>query len=355
MDVDQCSTQFDNFTNLYVFFCLERLQRKSTVSSMEPSGQAMTMETAHTGPIVDVAADTLGRRLASGGEDGHIQVWEVLPTNVLEPCSTLTGHAGAIVQLSWAHNRFGGMIASCSADKVIMVWVETAERQWIASYTRPLPNTPTSIAWAPHEYGPQFACATANGKVFVFTGAVAANSRIVEQWDVSDFDAHPNTCTSLSWAPCLPPGALCTMPVSQQPGQQLHTGLPPQRIVTAGNERGLKVWRFIPQDRHWAREELMREDVSASWVEVAWAPNLGLPFHYIAGGSVEGLVMIWRQDGLDGKWSSVVLPQFGDTITRLSWSHVGTFLLVSCADQTASLWRETPTGEWEQQSMLDGK
>lgn len=319
------------------------------------SAASSSLETAHTGPIADVAVDALGRRLASGGEDGVIQLWDVLPTNVLEPSATLSAHDGPIVQLSWAHSRFGGMMASCSVDKVAIVWVETSERQWVKSYTRSLPHTPTSIAWAPHEYGAQFACATSNGKVFVFTGVVAPNSRSVEQWDVSDFDAHPSTCTSLSWAPCLPPGTLCTMPVSQQPGQQLHTGLPPQRMVTAGNERGLKVWRFVPQDRHWAREELIRDDVSASWVEAAWAPNLGLPFTYIAAGSADGVVIIWRQDGLDGKWSSSVLPQFGDAVTRLSWSHVGTFLLVSCADQTATLWREVPSGGWEQQSSLAGQ
>lgn len=322
---------------------------------MDNYPQPMSLESAHNGLIADVATDTLGRRLASGGEDGIIQLWDVLPTNALEPTALLNGHEGPIVQLSWAHHRFGGLLAACGMDKSVTVWVETSDRQWVKSYTRTLPHVPTSIAWAPHEYGQQFACATSNGKVFVFTGVTAPNSRSVEQWEVTDFDAHPSTCTSLSWAPCLPPGALYTIPVSQAAGQQLNTGLPPQRLVTAGNEKGLKVWRFIPQDRHWAREELIREDVNASWVEASWAPNLGLPFTYVAGGAVDGLVVVWRQDGLDGKWSSVALPQFGGAITRLSWSHVGTFLLVSCADQTATLWREAPSGEWVRQSSLDGK
>jgi WD40 repeat protein len=112
------------------------------------------------------------------------------------------------------------------------------------------------------------------------------------------------------------------------------------------------IWRFAVQDRHWVREELSTDLCTAHWQEVSWAPNNGLPFTYIAAGSADGLVVIWSQDGLDGKWKAVLLPQQEDRIGRLSWSHVGSFLLISCANGAASMWKEQSSGEWEQVSSL---
>lgn len=327
---------------------------------MDHSVQRSVVESGHHGLVTDLAVDSLGRRLASGGEDATIHIWELRDSGAMERSASLTGLEGAIVQVAWAPHRFGSMLASGSMDGFLTIWSEIAgqgqgQRQWVKSFSKQLPSTPMCVAWAPHEYGAQIACASSSGRVYMFSGsstpAAGGGKQAVEQWDIQEFEAHATTCTSLSWAPCLPPGSLCSMPLAPQAAAA--QGIPPPRLATVGGERNVKVWRYAPQDRHWVREEpVVREELATSWVEVAWAPNIGLPFTYIAAGSDEGFVAVWSQDGLDGRWRSVVLPQFSDRITRLSWSHIGTLLLVSCADQTATMWRELPNGEWEQQSSI---
>lgn len=98
---------------------------------------------------------------------------------------------------------------------------------------------------------------------------------------------------------------------------------------------------------------------SPTWREVAWAKNAGLPFHYVAAGSEEGFLAIWIHD--DQAWRIVFADsgeEVGDAsagklesgpsaVTRLSWSEVGTFLLVSHANGSVKMWKEIPNaGQW---------
>ena len=34
-------------------------------------------------------------------------------------------------QVAWAHPKFGSILASCSYDRKVIIWKETAENQWI--------------------------------------------------------------------------------------------------------------------------------------------------------------------------------------------------------------------------------
>lgn len=105
------------------------------------------------------------------------------------------------------------------------------------------------------------------------------------------------------------------------------------------------------------------------WREVAWAKNAGLPFHYVAAGSEEGYVGVWIHN--DQEWRLVLADSSGCAnagtaalggegregggvaVTRLSWSEVGTFLLVSYADGQVVMWKETSTGGWKVVTELE--
>ena len=59
-----------------------------------------------------------GRALASGGEDGLIQIWNLVPTPQVQ--TTFTGHQGSVYALMFSPD--GKTLASGSADGTILLW-----------------------------------------------------------------------------------------------------------------------------------------------------------------------------------------------------------------------------------------
>jgi protein transport protein SEC13 len=78
----------------------------------------------------------------------------------------LTGHEGPVWQISWAHPKFGVLLASCSYDGYVFIHRETQPNNWIKVYEHKFNDcSVNSISWAPHEYGLTLACASSDGKV----------------------------------------------------------------------------------------------------------------------------------------------------------------------------------------------
>ncbi|KAG8348372.1 WD domain [Trypanosoma vivax] len=329
------------------------------------------VDTGHSSAVTDVAANSSGKLVASSAEDGTIRIFALDPKtssgvksssviNVRDNDSevdwrlvtVLNGHTGPVVSVAWAPpEHYDSALLSCSEDCRVVLWcdVDRSGREWTKVYTAALASPPWCAAWAPAPYGKIFAVGCKSGAVVIFTGEE-------QQWRRSEFSAHPTGCLSLSWTPSMPPGMLLTLPLEselptstsgpqsnqqqqQPPLQTQRQPIMPPRIVTCGGERRVVVWSLF--NNVWQPHELPIH-VEASWREVAWAPSVGLPFTYIAAGSEEGFVAIWSQDGPAGEvWNSVLLPQQEGGITKLSWSQVGTFLLVSCANGSASMWQES--------------
>lgn len=42
----------------------------------------------------------------------------------------LFSHNGPVWQISWAHPKFGNIIASCGFDKKVCIWKETKVNEW---------------------------------------------------------------------------------------------------------------------------------------------------------------------------------------------------------------------------------
>lgn len=307
-------------------------------------------ETNHSGEVNDLTVDGSGRLIATAGEDRTIKVW-CPAMGSSGPVCTLDGHEGAVVRVAWGASRFTGTpLLSIGDDQRVIVWKDpnNTARVWNQVYTRQFPAPLTAIDWAPHEYGEMFACSSADGRVYIVSK--------VKEWVTSHFDAHPSCgCTGVSWASCLPPSGLLQMPFSkQQPQQQSEFAMPLPRVVTCGNERSLRIWRYAPQDKSWVQETELSDLSSPRVSDVAWAPNVGLPFSYIAAGTDDGFVGIWMQDGFDGRWKFTALPVFPDPVARVCWSQVGTFLLVTCANSSVTMWKESDDGTWVQVSSLVG-
>ena len=61
---------------------------------------------------------------------GWSQVFDTAGEQTIE-LSQLVGHDGPVWQLTWAHPKFGSLLASCSLDQKVIVWKEAQEAQWV--------------------------------------------------------------------------------------------------------------------------------------------------------------------------------------------------------------------------------
>ncbi len=71
----------------------------------------------HAAPVVVVAFDAAGTRVASGGADGEVRVWDAAGG---EPIATFKGHAGRVLALAFAPDGVG--LTSGASDGTVRQW-----------------------------------------------------------------------------------------------------------------------------------------------------------------------------------------------------------------------------------------
>ena len=77
-------------------------------------------------------------------------------------------HNGPVWSISWAHPRYGNILASCSFDRKVCVWKETKANEWaeVTSHEEHQGSVNT-IAWAPWECGLVLAAASTDKTVSI--------------------------------------------------------------------------------------------------------------------------------------------------------------------------------------------
>jgi len=294
-----------------------------------------SVDTQHEDMIHDVQPDYYGKRIATCSSDRTIKIFDSNHTQVAE----IKGHAGPVWQVSWAHPKFGSILASWSYDKKVCVWKETSANAWTKIYEYDKhESSVNAIAWAPHEFGLCLAGASSDCTISVLTHQ-GDNS-----WDAFRIQqAHAIGVNAVSWAPAVSPGSLtnATQPTA-----------PIKRFVSGGCDNLVKIWRFYENENTWRTEQILEHHTD--WVrDVAWAPNIGLPSSTIASCSQDGTVVIWTQESNATNWVKKVLPKFPDVVWRVSWSITGNILAVSGGDNKVTLWKESLDNEWKCISQLD--
>lgn len=68
--------------------------------------------------------------LAKGLNGVGGQVFETAGDQMAE-VSQLVGHEGPVWQVTWAHPKFGSVLASCGFDHKVIVWKESQESHWV--------------------------------------------------------------------------------------------------------------------------------------------------------------------------------------------------------------------------------
>lgn len=295
---------------------------------------SQAIESGHSDVVHDVQMDYYGRRLASCSSDRLIKIFAV-NGDAHTHLADLAGHEGPVWQVAWAHPKFGNILASCSYDKKVIIWKETAENQWIqAKLFKEHDSSVNSISFAPHEFGLCLACGSSDGSISICT---RINENNTDDWSIVKIpQAHPFGVTSVSWAPAEMPGSLMTN----------STALV-YKLASGGCDSTVKVWKM--SEGKWIMDCYPALSKHSDWVrDVAWAPNLGLSKTTIASASQDGTVIIWTQAAEGEQWENLELNNFKVPVWRVSWSLTGNILAVSDGNNNVTLWKEATDGEWTQ-------
>ncbi|KAK9497348.1 hypothetical protein O3M35_004681 [Rhynocoris fuscipes] len=288
------------------------------------------IDTVHDDIIHDAVIDFYGVQLATCSSDNSIKIFNV-KEGTFNHVTDLKGHFGPVWQLSWAHPKFGNILASCSFDKRLIIWKENREWTKIFEY-KAHEGSVNSVAFGPHEFGLTLACGSADGAVSILTFKGKLN-----KWEAQRIpNAHNIGVNAVSWAPYV---SLNSVFSHKYLGN--NQSKPLQRIVTAGCDFLIKIW--IEVKGRW--EEVVRLTNHCDWVrDVAWSPPTSIVTR-IASSSQDKKVIIWSSED-DLHWESYELPVFDDVVWNVSWSPTGNVLAVSDGTNKVTLWKEIATGEW---------
>ena len=238
--------------------------------------------------------------------------------------------------VSWAHPKYGTILASSSYDGRIFIWREQ-NSQWQRIYEFTLHTASVNlIAWSPPEPGCHLAAASSDGSVSVI-------SFVGNSFSHQIFPAHGLGANAVSWSPSLAPDQLTS---AIAPGQQPQVQ---RRFVTGGSDNLVKIWDWSAGSQGY--DNICTLAGHSDWVrDVAWSPT-PLSKSYIASASQDKTVRIWTcpasaDVSQASNWSCIEL-KFDAVVWRVSWSLSGNVLAVSGGDNRVSLWKESLKGGWE--------
>lgn len=296
----------------------------------------MTIGNTHDDLIHDAVLDYYGKRLATCSSDKTIKIFEIDGDNH-KLVETLRGHEGPVWQVSWAHPKFGSIIASASYDGKVFIWREENGR-WTNIAQHQHQASVNSVVWAPQEYGPLLLCASSDGNVSVVEFKEGGNC------EATTFAAHDVGANSASWAPPTVSGSLI-QPINGKVSNNI-------RIVTGGCDNLVKIWKYDAASKTYVLEDKL--EAHKDWVrDVAWSSSV-LSKSYIASASQDKTVIVWTQEG-NQPWKKKLLQDtaFPDVVWKVSWSLSGNVLAVSGGDNKVTLWKENLTGEWESAGVVE--
>eukprot|EP00392_Amoebophrya_sp_AT5.2_P009398 g9426.t1 len=326
-------------------------QQKVAATSSFASSPDSTIETQQS--VVDVALDYHGKRLATCGETA-IYVYEVSSAagDIVSKLATFGDDEAKLVaklehpevqgplqQLCWSDPTQGSMIAACGLCGSVVLWREQRPGEWTLVWKEKLDGAATSVQIGPKEFGLFIAAGSSSGLVSIFE---AQNNSFTRQGTLK---AHQNGVASVCWAAPVSPATLASGPAVQ--GGYLMPSLAPRRVVTAGFDNNVKVWRWHVDDKKYVLEaslsevgeqraltpdeldKLAKKDPAAA--AAATANN----------GEMEGM-----------PWKLIGRIDFGKhcPVWRVGWSVTGLCLSVSCGEDGSDvrIYKEDLEGEWRQ-------
>eukprot|EP00735_Rhodelphis_limneticus_P013136 TRINITY_DN665_c0_g1::TRINITY_DN665_c0_g1_i1::g.28915::m.28915 TRINITY_DN665_c0_g1::TRINITY_DN665_c0_g1_i1::g.28915 ORF type:complete len:325 (+),score=25.94,sp/Q4FZW5/SEH1A_XENLA/46.08/5e-93,WD40/PF00400.27/0.00082,WD40/PF00400.27/1.1e-11,WD40/PF00400.27/3.7e-05,WD40/PF00400.27/0.56,WD40/PF00400.27/3.7e-09,WD40/PF00400.27/0.00058,YmzC/PF14157.1/50,YmzC/PF14157.1/54,YmzC/PF14157.1/3.5e+03,YmzC/PF14157.1/1.1e+04,W_rich_C/PF07483.6/18,W_rich_C/PF07483.6/1.4e+03,W_rich_C/PF07483.6/3.4 TRINITY_DN665 len=293
-------------------------------------------KTQHNDIVHDVAYDYYGRRMATCSADQFIKIWELGEDGSWKCVASWKAHSGPVNRIAWAHPEFGQVIASCSFDRTINIWEEVlrpshsgegSSLTWLRRATlMDSRDKVNDVKFAPHHVGLKFAACSSDGTVRIYEAPDPLNLTL---WTpAGEFEASKGGATSCSWC---------------------SSRFDPVMLVVGTVDPAIKIWQYNESQRKWVGICTLSGHADGIH-DVSWAPLMGRHSHYIASGSKDHSVRIWRvtlEDDSTAEAETIFSSDdHGAEVWRVEWNVTGTALSSSGDDGKVRVWRSDLNGEW---------
>lgn len=315
----------------------------------------------HTDVIHDTQFDYYGQLLATASSDRTVGIHLARPGAPLQRLATLCGHEGPVWMVSWAHPRFGSVVASASYDQKAIVWKDGAagSQRWAPVHVVDIhKGSVNAVQWGPEELGPVLATASSDGTVAVTAYRNGAWQESVKVSNNANLTAHAMGATSVSFAPS-----------KSQLGSTVI-------LASGGCDAKIRLWvSSMQEDQQLLPFELLQVlDGHDDWIrDVAFCPvSPASRYVVLAACGQDKCVTLYRKpwehlsadvdnvrsgNAAATKWESSVVS-FDEPVWRLSWAPSGEMLVATTAGSEAFVlrggadftepWIKTPLSEYQQ-------
>ncbi len=295
-----------------------------------------SFESNHSGTINTVKFNYTGDIIASGGNDGKINIFEtnkIFPENnkIIESIKlSKNGHSKPINDLSFSHPCYGNYLSSWGKDQKLIIWKEVSKRQYQNLYTYTHESSINCCKFAPSEYGIIVLCGMENGSV-----GIHKLVKETQTWQnvILKNVSHEVKINSVDWFPALPPVNL------EEDGQgegengliniesDNNNDLMPMRFITCGEDKKIKI--FVSKDNtiNTFTEEDSIDVGDSIPLSIGVLNFVGYLYLTFAVGLSNGNCLIYKYE--DNKWEQKSVIQIKSPIIKIFWSLCGTYLGIS--------------------------
>ena len=291
-------------------------------------GHLLSTLSGHQGGVLAVAWSPDGRRIASGGQDNTVKIWDPEAAKAV----TLAGHLQAVKGVAWSSDS--QQLASCSDDGTVRIW-DPASGGWVRTFAAT--NEIYEVAWA----GDGTRLAASGGK------------GVFKCWEVSSGRELWN----------LPPNSgVDTLTAAWSPdGTQLATGGADNAVSFRDAVTGTNLTSFYDNQNEvlsvaWNQDGTFLASATAGDGRIAvrdlqaggrvirnfrghlgsvrcvcWQPH----GTQIASASVDGTVKLWDAGKADPTTIQLSQP---DQVTALAWNPDGTKLATGSRRMASWIW-----------------
>lgn len=317
------------------------IQPQSRIPTIQPNRQLQKQQQAqvsvsqeHTDVIHDTQFDYYGELLATASSDRTIGIHVARAGLPPQRVTCLAGHEGPVWMVSWAHPRFGRVLASASFDQKAIIWKESGNRWQPVHVVDIHQGSVNAVSWAPDVFGPLLASASSDGTVAITLYRDGVWQESVKVSNNRNQIAHAMGATCVSFAPWK--STLGNRMILASGGWDCHV-----RLWIADAEGLLQPFKF---------HQLL--EGHSEWVQdVAFCPaSAASRCAVLASCGKDKSVVLYRKPWEDVKaelesggplseWErSVVL--FDEPVWRLSWSPSGEILIATTASAEVFVLRE---------------